>query len=149
MADEQAEAGKEWWTRDWSIGELGRKGGLLPLEQIFQLNLDANDPNGSARRVAQAGLLIAFVLDGKNEAVIDKHSKFKAILRNGQDTTEAVNELQKALVENIDALKAFSGLEMAAERPAAAEAAGPAAPVGAEGEMQEPDGAEMEGSGSR
>jgi hypothetical protein len=60
-----------------------------------------------------------------------------------------VNELQKALVENIDALKAFSGLEMAAERPAAAEAAGPAAPVGAEGEMQEPDGAEMEGSGSR
>ena len=115
-----------WAARDWSIGQMKEAGGLLPFEQIFGLTLDPADPEGTARRMSQAGLFVAFMLDANCAPVVEKHSKLKSVLKSGEDVTEALTELQTAITENLAALTAFSGLEMAPPPAAPAEAASPA-----------------------
>jgi len=96
------------WARNWALRNLNDKGGLGNLERVFELTLDPNDVPGSGQLISEAGVVVAFVLDGECEPVIDAHQRFKAALRSGEDTSEAVEELQQALIEHERELAAFA-----------------------------------------
>ncbi len=102
------EGGDPWAFRAWALQNLRAGGELDPLEQIFLMNLDANDPAGSVRRIHEAGLLVSFILDGECQPVKQAHEAFKAALSEGKGTTEAAQALQKALEANLAELKAFA-----------------------------------------
>ncbi len=107
-ADPRAPEDK-WRTRNWAVENLKKAGELMPLDQVFTLPLDPNDQAASERVIKTAGLLVAFMLDGKCAPVIEKHQALKAALKAAGDTAKAVEELQGALVANVDALKQFAG----------------------------------------
>jgi predicted secreted protein len=107
--DPQAgEGGDPWAFRAWAIQNLRAGGELQPLEQIFSMNLDPNDPAGSVRRIHEAGLLVSFVLDGGCEPVSAAHEALKQALAAGEDTAEQVQALQQALADHLDELKAYA-----------------------------------------
>jgi hypothetical protein len=107
--DPQAgEGGDPWAFRAWAIQNLRAGGELQPLEQIFAMNLDPNDPAGSVRRIHEAGLLVSFVLDGGCEPVSAAHEALKQALAAGEDTAEQVQTLQQALADHLDELKAYA-----------------------------------------
>lgn len=101
----------QWGLRDWAVGQVRAGGELDPLEVIFALNLDANDPEGSQRRIHEAGLLVSFMLDGGCASVADAHAAFRAALLAGQGQPEAALALQTALAEHTTELKAYAGYE--------------------------------------
>ena len=104
------QGGNPLWAREWALENVRKSGGLGELDDVFGMVLDFNDPDGSAKRIHCAGLLVAFMLDGKCAPVIEKHQAFKAALRAGESTDEAAQALQKALVENRKKIEEFAGL---------------------------------------
>ena len=104
--------GNPWWARDWALSNLGRQGDLDPLDHIFTFRLDLNDIPASTRLIHEAGLVVAFVLDGECQPVNDAHMAFKAALKSGQDAPAAVTALQVAIQENQGALEAFAEINV-------------------------------------
>lgn len=90
-----AEGFSEWWARDWALDNIRRNGGSRALDEIFAFNLDPNDQSG--KLIAEAGMIVSFVLDGNCPPVKEKHAAFKQALRDGGDTQAAIEELQKAI----------------------------------------------------
>jgi hypothetical protein len=102
------EGGDPWSFRAWAVQNLRSGGELEPLEQVFAMNLDPNDPAASVRRIHEAGLLVSFVLDGDCAPVKAAHEALVAAFAGGEDTAEQVQALQQALVDNLDQLKAYA-----------------------------------------
>lgn len=96
-----------WWARDWSLDNIRRNGGPKPFDQIFAMQLNANDIAGSSMLINQAGMLVSFVLDGKCAPVTQAHEALKAALRDGLDTAEADQALRQAIAENEEAFHLF------------------------------------------
>jgi hypothetical protein len=111
VRDPSVAAGAEgqWAIRDWAIGQVRGGGELDPLEVIFALNIDANDPAGSARRIQEAGLLVSFMIDGNCAPVTAAHQAFRAALMAGKEQAETAQALQKALAEHTAELKKYAG----------------------------------------
>lgn len=106
-----AGAADQWELRDWAIGQVRGAGELDPLEAIFALVIDANDPGGSQRRIQEAGLLVSFMLDGECAPVKAAHADFRTALLEGKGQAEAATALQQALVDHAAELKAYAGYE--------------------------------------
>lgn len=104
-----ATAGDPHWAREWSIANLLRQGGLDPLERIFTFPVGAGEA-GSAKLVTQAGLLVAFILDGKCVPVGEKHAALKHALKTGEKVPEAARDLQKEVTKHEAELREFAGL---------------------------------------
>ncbi|MFN0243209.1 MAG: hypothetical protein ACKVWV_09995 [Planctomycetota bacterium] len=107
-----AEGANPWDLREFACSEVKKAGGLRKLDQIFAFVLDLNDIQGSSRLYEEAGLVVAFLLDGGNKDVAAKHDAFKSALKSGKKTavTEAAKALQDALVQAEPELKKFAGL---------------------------------------
>jgi hypothetical protein len=112
------EGGDPWVFRAFALQQLRAGGALDPLEQIYAVNIDPNDAAGSERHIHEAGLLIAFMLDGNCEPVANAHAALKKAFAAGEPTADAVQALQKALAENEAKLKAFAGYEAEASASA-------------------------------
>lgn len=106
---EVVEGGDPLWARAWAIANLARQGGLEPLDRVFACELDTADPATSARRIAQAGLVVAFVLDGPCGQVVDAHADWKEALADGGDLAQATGALVAAITANEAKLRAFAG----------------------------------------
>lgn len=104
-------AADEWGIRDWAIGQVRGGGELDPLEVIFTLNIDANDPGGSARRIQEAGLLVSFMLEGGCAPVTAAHAAFRDALMKGAGQAESAQALQTALSEHTAEIKKYAGYE--------------------------------------
>jgi hypothetical protein len=104
-----AEKGDPWVYRAFALQQLRAAGPLDPFEQIFPVNLDANDASGSERRIHEAGLLVSFILDGNCAPVSAAHQELKTAFASGGSTAEAVDKLQKAIVDNAEALNKHAG----------------------------------------
>ena len=110
--------GDPLWARKWSLQNLANKGGLDSLDSIFEMRLSPDDHDGSAKRLNQSGLLVAFVLDGECPPVVKAHGKLKAALKawkknpskGASAVTKAVTGLEKAIDKNSKALRAFAGI---------------------------------------
>ena len=107
---EVPDGGDPLWARKWALANLARQGGLEPLEKVFACELDAADPATSGRRIAEAGLVVAFVLDGPCGLVADAHADWKQALAEGGDLAVATRALTAAIAANEAKLRAFAGL---------------------------------------
>lgn len=106
--DKTVEDGNDpWWARSWALANLKAQGGLRPIEELFAFRLDPADQSGKI--MSEAGLLVSFVLDGECAPVVRAHAAFKAALRSGESTEAAVEALQKAILDNAEALHAYAG----------------------------------------
>lgn len=112
------QGGDARWTIAWSIENIQRRGGLPELEELFAFDLDGSQPDLSAKLITEAGLLVAFIVDGRNAAVDAAHEEVKAVFKSADlnpkkrdDFEKAFEKLETALAENLDALRSFAGLE--------------------------------------
>lgn len=111
--DATEEQGGPWGVRTWAFEQVKNGGKLGPLEQVFAMNLDLNDIDGSRRRIHEGGVLTSFLLDGGCKPVTAAHAAFRQAMLDGADTDEANAALQQAILDNTDALVAFAGVEIA------------------------------------
>ena len=79
------EDGDPLWARKWATDNLRNQGGLRDLQEIFAFGLDTNDPENSSRLISEAGLLVAFILDGECRPVQEQHRALKMALKSGGD----------------------------------------------------------------
>jgi len=98
--DREINPDNEWVIRDWSLDNIRRKGGPMPFDQIFAMQLNPNDVPGSQMRINQAGMLVSFILDGKCKPVEAAHRALTEALRTGADTADADMALRKAIQDN-------------------------------------------------
>jgi len=99
--------------RNWSIANIANKGGLDPVARIFAFELSLDDLTGSSKLINEAGLLVAFMLEGKCAPVIEKHQAFKATFNSGKDPkeiTKAARALEEAIKKHETELRRFAGL---------------------------------------
>ncbi|MEQ1729908.1 MAG: hypothetical protein ABL982_16200 [Vicinamibacterales bacterium] len=105
--------GDPLWARKWSIGNIQARGGLRQLKQILDFNLTVEGGPDSEKLINEAGLVVAFLLDGGHASVTEKFKKFQEAIATGKDK-KAVAETAKALETDIlkheADLKKFAGL---------------------------------------
>jgi len=98
-----------WWPRTWSLDNLRQRGGLRPIPEVFAFPLDPDDRDGGLKLLLEAGLLVAFVLDGDCAPVTTAHAKLKKGLVAGRVKAAQVKALQAALLAHEAELRAFAG----------------------------------------
>ena len=98
------------WARDWSIAEVASGGGLDDLATIFACALDRKQFERSRRLTLQAGLVVAFILDGGHPSVSAKHEAFRQALQRGEPLGPSLAALEAEIASNADALASFAGL---------------------------------------
>lgn len=103
------EGGNPRWAREWAIASLKKDGGLRDVQKVFEFKLSLADAPGSTRLIHEAGLLVAYLLDGEDKQVQRAHQALQQALRSGAPTGPAVVELQKALLAAKPALAKFAG----------------------------------------
>lgn len=89
---------------------IANRGGMAPLDQVFEPSLSLDDIPGSEKKIFDAGLVIAFVLDGKCAPVIEKLMAFKDAWKSGKDVKKAAQALEAAIEKNEPALRKFAGI---------------------------------------
>lgn len=109
-----AEGADPWTLRTFAFGELKKSGGLRKIEEVFNFNLDIKDIPGSSRMYHEAGLLVAYLLDGapNDKELAEKHQAFKTALKAGKraDIATAAAALQKSLAKHDKDIRRFAGL---------------------------------------
>ncbi|MAB80776.1 MAG: hypothetical protein CMJ89_15615 [Planctomycetes bacterium] len=133
-----------WRIRHLFLTKMASTRKLSPLEEIFALPLTRTDSGSFGRLVHESGILTAFILDGNCEPVIKTHGVFKEALRAG-DASQAVAALQQAILDNAEALVAFSGLDIEATDTKAAARAASASRDGDATDGAAADGADNDG----
>jgi hypothetical protein len=106
------QGGNNHWARDWSISNIVNKGGLRPLKQLLdtKVTIEGGD---AAKLMNEMGLVMAFILDGKCEPVIEKFKAFQAALRENKDKKElqaAVQALAETVMKHETELRKFAGI---------------------------------------
>ena len=103
-----------WDIRAFAFADLKQHGGLTSVDDVFKFTVDLKNPDNAARLYHQAGLLVAFLLDGApdNKDLAAKHEAFKKALASGtkEDVTAAVTALQTSLAACDKDIRAFAGL---------------------------------------
>ncbi len=109
-----AEGADPWPLRTFAFGEIKKSGGLRKIDDVFTFALDIKDIPGSSRLYHEAGLVVAYLMDGApaDKELAEKHAAFKTALKAGKkaDVTTAVTALQKALVKHDKDIRKFAGL---------------------------------------
>jgi hypothetical protein len=108
--DTVAADGNAWWARDWSLDNLKRGGGVRPLSEILAFQLDPEDRKGAQKLLIEAGLVVAFIVDGNCAAVNAAHAEFKSALASGKLHPNDVKDLTEAVVAHEAELRAFAGI---------------------------------------
>lgn len=104
------QGGDPLWARNWALQNLRSRGGLLPLEKIYEFRVTPDDPKSSEMLISQAGFLVAFILDGECPPVIEKHRALKLALREGKGTEKAFENLMKELEKREIEMRKFGDI---------------------------------------
>ncbi|MDP6538047.1 MAG: hypothetical protein QF903_05625 [Planctomycetota bacterium] len=106
-----AAGGKPHWAREWSIENIVSKGGLRPVRQILSTELSISDPNGSAKLINERGLVMAFILDGACEPVLERHKAIRDALAAGEKNLDKLfDALATELHKQTSELRKFADL---------------------------------------
>jgi hypothetical protein len=106
-----AEEGDPWEFRNWAIGQIRDANGPRPLPEIFAFNIDVNDALAAQSLLNEAGLVVAFILDGGCAEVVAAHEAFKAALKGDlEQARQAAEALQQAVIEHEDDLRLWANL---------------------------------------
>jgi hypothetical protein len=107
--------GNPLWAREWSVGNIAGQGGLDPLDRIFECEITVDDTRGSAKLINEAGLLVAFLLDGGCAPLTEEHGRLKEAIKKAKqdakrwkDVERSFLKIQKLLKSNAEAMAAFA-----------------------------------------
>jgi len=101
--------GNAFWARDWSLDNLRARGGLRSLAEILEFPIDPDRREDSQKLLIEAGLVVAFVVDGSSQPVRDAHGELKQALAAGRLHPRHVEALTGALAAHESELRAFAG----------------------------------------
>jgi hypothetical protein len=104
-----AAGGNPAWRREWAVQNITSKGGLDPIDAIFKFQVGTDNAN-SAKLISEAGLLVAFALDGKCVEVQEKLGALKDAIKNNKDVSKAALALAEEIKKNEAKLRAFAQL---------------------------------------
>ncbi len=102
------DAADPWVLRRWSQEELTRLGGIDDLDAALRCELSQDEVARSQRRLLEAGLLVAFVLDGGHPEVASAHADVRDALSNRTDPTAAIARLEARIRAHEPELRAFA-----------------------------------------
>jgi hypothetical protein len=102
--------GDAWWARKWSLDNLKALGELDPLPTVFACKLDADDREKSRKLMLEAGLLVAFLVDGECAPATAAHAEFKRALLAGDVHAKAIAALEAAITAAEPDLRKFAGM---------------------------------------
>ena len=104
------QGGDPWWARSWSLDNLQSRGGLRGLGEVLAFRLDPDDREDGLKLLIEAGLVVAFVVDGDCEPVSGAHADLGRALVSGRLHANHVKALEEALAAHEAELRAFAGL---------------------------------------
>ena len=111
---EAAEGSDPWTFRAFACDEIKKGGGLRKLDDVFAFQLNVADIEGSSKLYHEAGLVVAYLLDGAkgDKELAQDLSAFQKALQTGSkaDVTAAATALQKTLAKHENDIKKFGGL---------------------------------------
>ena len=99
--------GDPWWTRKWSLENLAKRGGMRELTQVLAFPIDPDDREDGLRLLLEAGLVVAFMVDGGCPPVQEAHEALKRALAAGRLHARDVEALEGALREHEAMLRSF------------------------------------------
>ena len=100
--------GDVWWARQWSLDNLKQRGGARELAQIFAFPLDPEQRDDGLKLLIEAGLLVAFLVDGGLPEVTAAHEDFKRAMLSGRLHSNQIEALEAALRAHEAELRAFA-----------------------------------------
>ena len=100
--------GDPWWTRRWSLENLGTPG---PLAETLAFEVDPDERERAQALLLEAGLVVSFMVDGDCEPVRMAHATLKQDLVERRLRRKTLTTLVEVLLANEDALRAFAELE--------------------------------------
>lgn len=106
-----ARGGDADWPSKWAWQNIESKGGLSSLEQILRFRLQYGDEgtnSASQNLLAQAGLLVSFILSGTVPEVTEAHRAWQVALAGGGRMTKPTGALFDVLLEHEAAFRAFA-----------------------------------------
>ena len=101
--------GDRWWARKWSLDNLRSRGGMRELGAVFAFRLDPDDRDDGLKLLLEAGLVVAFLVDGGCAPVAAEHAAFKKALASGRIDARGVTALTEAVRAHEKELRAFAG----------------------------------------
>ncbi len=107
-----AHAGAErdpWWARAWSLENLKGRGGLRPLDEVFEFKLDPDNREDGLKLLIESGLLVAFAVDGECAPVKAALDELQRALPADRFRPSLVTNLMDALRANEAQLHTFAG----------------------------------------
>lgn len=115
MRDPEAAQGASPWTlRTFAFGELKKAGPLHKIDEILAFALDSNKVENSTRLYQEAGLLVAYMMDGAptDKKLAADHAALVSALKSGtkKAATDAITAIQKDLAAKEHEIKVFAGL---------------------------------------
>jgi hypothetical protein len=105
--------GKPKWTKEWSVQNLIKDGGLRPLKQVFECKVKPSDPVDTRKLLNETGLVVGFIMDGECAPVIEKHKALQAAFKNMKDRKpidEAAKALEAEVIKHEAELRKYGGL---------------------------------------
>lgn len=105
--------GDPLWARKWSVGNIQARGGLRQLKLILDFNLTVEGGADSEKLINEAGLVVAYLLDGGDAALTEKLKKLQEAITTGKEkkvVAEAAKALEADIVKHEAELKKFAGL---------------------------------------
>ena len=97
-----------WWPRAWSLENLKSRGGLRPLEQVFAFDLDPDRRDDGQKLLIEAGLLVAFAVDGDCAPVGAALLELQRALATGRFRPSLVSALEDSIRASEARLRAFA-----------------------------------------
>ncbi len=102
--------GDPWWARNWSLENLKNRGGMRELSAVLAFRLDPDDREDALKLLIEAGLVVAFIVDGECAPVAAEHAALKKGLASGRLLARHVPALTDAVAAHEQELRAFAGL---------------------------------------
>ncbi len=106
--DQAAQDADPWWPRAWSLDNLEAAGGMRPLDEVLAFALDPDQREDGRKLLLEAGLLVAFVVDGGCAPVAEAHAELKRSLASSRLHPKRIQALEEALRAHEAELLAFA-----------------------------------------
>jgi hypothetical protein len=108
--DAHADAERDpWWARAWSLENLKSRGGLRPLDEVLAFRLDPDDRDDGLKLLIEAGLLVAFAVDGECAPVQAALLELQRTLAADRFRPSLVTNLVEAIRANEAQMRTFAG----------------------------------------
>ncbi|MDG1984136.1 MAG: hypothetical protein P8M11_06200 [Planctomycetota bacterium] len=98
--------GNPYWASQWSASNLKAQGGLLDFDDVFEFQASGQNEE-TARLINQAGLMVAFLVDGGDATLSRLHEELQGAMEKRQDTEKIFGAIRKALSERDEQIRAF------------------------------------------